>query len=354
MIASSKEIPPTEILGEFGQINSAYQDSKFTISQTIHFPTIYKRQKELNTEIFKENTFQVAFKENDLIKQVKERFFQLVYLKEKEKLLEQAEAVYRAFLEKATFRYTKGESTILEKIFSETALGKCQMQLNMLRKDYMIEKLKWQVLLNQESDIVPDNQVVKLPMEEVPIQFTPGSNPQVKILQQQSEIAKATTQLEITKKLPDLTIAYSNVSIQGIGADEVFYKKSNRFNSLQLGVAVPLFPGAQKAKINGSKSLELMSENNLQVAIQQLSSEFNIQFQAYEKMLETLTYYEKVALPNIEVMKKTANLQFSTGEINYLTWANLIQNAIATESEYLDLVHEWNRVIIQLQFLSAN
>jgi cobalt-zinc-cadmium resistance protein CzcA len=53
-------------------------------------------------------------------------------------------------------------------------------------------------------------------------------------------------------------------------------------------------------------------------------------------------------------MKKTANLQFSTGEINYLTWANLIQNAIATESEYLDLVHEWNRVIIQLQFLSAN
>jgi cobalt-zinc-cadmium resistance protein CzcA len=71
-------------------------------------------------------------------------------------------------------------------------------------------------------------------------------------------------------------------------------------------------------------------------------------------MLETLTYYEKIALPNIEVMKKTANLQFSTGEINYLTWANLIQNAIATESEYLDLVHEWNRVIIQLQFLSAN
>lgn len=353
MIASSKEIPPTEILGEFGQINSAYQDSKFTISQTIHFPTIYKRQKELNTEIFKENAFQVAFKENDLIKQVKELFFQLVYLKEKEELLEQAEAVYRAFLEKATFRYTKGESTILEKIFAETALGKCQMQLNMLRKDYMIEKLKWQVILNQESDIVPDNQVVKLPMEEVPIQFIPGSNPQVKILQQQSEIAKASTQLEITKKLPDLTIAYSNASIQGIGADEVFYKKSNRFNSIQLGVAVPLFPGAQKAKINGSKSLELMSENNLQVAIQQLSSEFNIQFQAYEKMLETLTYYEKVALPNIEVMKKTANLQFSTGEINYLTWANLIQNAIATESEYLDLVHEWNRVIIQLQFLSA-
>jgi cobalt-zinc-cadmium resistance protein CzcA len=53
-------------------------------------------------------------------------------------------------------------------------------------------------------------------------------------------------------------------------------------------------------------------------------------------------------------MKNAANLQFSTGEINYLTWANLIQNAIAIESEYLDVIHEWNRIIIHLQFLSAN
>lgn len=354
MIGSSKEIPPTEIFGEFGQINSAYQDSKFTISQTIHFPTIYKRQKELNIEIFKENAFQVAFQENDLIKQVKERFFQLVYLKEKEKLLVQAEIVFQAFLDKATFRYAKGESNILEKIFAETALGKCQIQLNMLRKDYMIEKLKWQVLLNEESDIVPNSRVVKLPLEEVPVQFIPASSAQVKILQQQREIAKATTDLEITKKLPDLTIAYSNTSIQGIGADDVFYKKSNRFNAVQLGVAVPLFSGAQKAKINGSKTLELISENNLQVAIQQLSNDYSIQIQAYEKIRETLTYYEKVALTNVGIMKKTANLQFSTGEINYLTWANLIQNAIATESEYLDVVYEWNRLIIQLQFLSAN
>jgi cobalt-zinc-cadmium resistance protein CzcA len=100
--------------------------------------------------------------------------------------------------------------------------------------------------------------------------------------------------------------------------------------------------------------MELVSENNYQVAVQQLSNDYKIQLQEFEKNKETITYYENNALQNAEKMKNVANLQFSTGEINYLTWANLIQNAIAIESEYLDVIHEWNRIIIHLQFLSAN
>jgi cobalt-zinc-cadmium resistance protein CzcA len=228
-IDTYKEIPPTEIQGEYGQINSAYNDSKFIISQSFQFPTIYKRQKALNTESFKEQAFQIALKENELIKQVKEIFFHQVYLKEKEKILVKTDTIYRSFLEKAAFRFAKGESNLLEKIFAETALGKIQMQLKELRRDYDIEKLKWQVLLNQEAEIVPAYTSVKLPFnEDIQMQQILEKNPLLKILQQQKEIAKATTQLEIAKKLPDLTIGYSNASIQGIGADEIYYKKSNK------------------------------------------------------------------------------------------------------------------------------
>ena len=353
-IDTYKEIPSTEIQGEYGQINSAYNDSKFIISQSFQFPTIYKRQKALNNEFYKENEFQVALKENELIKQVKEIFFHQVYLKEKEKILVKTDTIYRSFLEKASFRFAKGESNLLEKIFAETALGKIQMQLKELRRDYDIEKLKWQVLLNQEAEIVPAYTSVKLLFnEDIQMQQIIEKNPLLKILQQQKEIAKATTQLEIAKKLPDLTIGYSNASIQGIGADEIYYKKSNRFNAVQLGVGIPLFTGAQKAKINSSKTLELLSENNLQVAIQQLSNDFKIQLQEFEKNKEMITYYETFALPNAEIMKKTANIQFSTGEINYLIWANLIQNAIIIESEYLDAVNEMNQIINQLHYLAA-
>ena len=35
MIDTYRDIPPTEILGEFGQINSAYNDSRFIICNVI-------------------------------------------------------------------------------------------------------------------------------------------------------------------------------------------------------------------------------------------------------------------------------------------------------------------------------
>lgn len=354
MIDTYRDIPSTEILGEFGQINSAYNDSRFIISQSIHFPTLYKRKKVLNTESFKEQAFQIALKENELTRQVKEVFFRLVHLKEKEKILVRIDTIYTSFLERAIFRFEKGESDILEKIYAETSVSKIQMQLKLLRRDYEMEKLRWKVLLNQESEIEPNYSSVKLFFTEaIPIQQILESNPQLKVLQQQKEIANATTQVEIAKKLPDLTVAFSNGSIQGIGADDIYYKKSNRFNALQLGVGVPIFLGAQKAKINGSKAMELLSENNYQVAVQQLSNDYKIQLQEFEKNKETIAYYENSALPNAEKMKNAANLQYSTGEINYLIWANLIQNAIAIESEYVDAVHEMNRTIIQLNYLTA-
>lgn len=100
--------------------------------------------------------------------------------------------------------------------------------------------------------------------------------------------------------------------------------------------------------------MELISENNLRSGILQLSNDFHIHLQAFEKNKEIIRYYETIALPNAELMKKTANIQYSTGEINYLIWAGLIQNAISIESEYLDAVHELNRIIIHIHYLAAN
>ena len=45
LIKTSKDIPATSVFGEVGQINSFYTDTKFGISQTINFPTVYSRQK---------------------------------------------------------------------------------------------------------------------------------------------------------------------------------------------------------------------------------------------------------------------------------------------------------------------
>lgn len=51
---------------------------------------------------------------------------------------------------------------------------------------------------------------------------------------------------------------------------------------------------------------------------------------------------------------KTANLQFQNGDINYLDWALLNNQAISIENDYLEAIHNLNAVVIQINYLNNN
>ena len=48
--AAAVDIPQTNLTGEYGQINSFYNDTKFGISQSISFPTVYAKQNHCKTK----------------------------------------------------------------------------------------------------------------------------------------------------------------------------------------------------------------------------------------------------------------------------------------------------------------
>ncbi|MBU0697646.1 MAG: transporter, partial [Bacteroidetes bacterium] len=71
----------------------------------------------------------------------------------------------------------------------------------------------------------------------------------------------------------------------------------------------------------------------------------------YQKNLETVDYYENIALKNADIITKTADEQFSNGEINYLNWVILMNNALVIKDQYLVSVSHLNESIIILQSL---
>ena len=148
-------------------------------------------------------------------------------------------------------------------------------------------------------------------------------------------------------------LGYYNQSIQGTGADNLLYTKSTRFSAVQFGIGVPLFFGSQMAKIKSGKTLQLISENNYQLGLQTLKTEYETAFKNYQTQLKTVKYFEDTALQNANTITKTANQQFSNGDINYLEWTMLINNATSIQSSYTDAVKELNQTIIQLNYLTS-
>src|SRR5690606_16290064 len=197
------------VFAEVGQINSFYTDTKFGISQSISFPTVYARQKALLREEFAGSKIAVSVKEAELKKQVSDIFNTISYLQEKKKLLVGIDSIYTQFLNMANLSFQKGESNILEKATAENQQGQIAIQLKQLQQDIEIMQLEFQVTLNTSTLFIPSEENYKIKIADLNI-FDLENSPRIQFLQQQKQIAAANTQWQQSKLLPDLVFGYNN------------------------------------------------------------------------------------------------------------------------------------------------
>ena len=350
LIKSGTAIPVTDVFGEYGQINGIYNDTRFGVSQTINFPTVYKRQKELLTEEWKSSLLNTDVQEAQLKKQVSQVFYTLVYLHHKRELLQKTDTLFAEFLNKATLRFKAGESNVLEKTTAENQRGQMALQLLQLEKDWEIVQLQFQLLLNTEKDFVPmEDADLGIPFLENDSSLL-TSHPEIQFLKQQQQIANAVTKSEQSKLLPDLSFGYNLMGMRGMGPDDKLYNSTPQFHSIQIGLGIPVFTGSQKAKINAAKINENIAANEYEWKLKNFENAYHSAFMEYQKFEEMVRYFESTALKNAATITETAEKQFLNGDINYLEWVLLINQAIGIQSDYIEAVKNLNNALAELNF----
>ena len=343
MTKSSATIPLTTVFGEFGQINSNFNDTKFGITQTLALPIVYKRQKQILTDDYNLKVLESNLKEYEVKKTVTHLFYDYLMLKEKEKLLQKADTLFSKFFEKATLRLLKGESTILEKATAETQKTNVIIQLKQLQAAIAVVLLEFQLVLNSQELVIPTSQNIKAKLENVSLE----ENPLLKIFEQEKKNSSNELALQKTKLLPELILSYNNNSFKGIGLDD-----SKRFHSAQLGLGIPLFGGSQKAKINAYKIAKSSAENKYSFQVLNLKTEYSKVLTHYKATLEIVNYFEISSIKNSKTITETATKQFINGEINYLDFVIVTNQSISTQNAYLEAITTLNDAIIALNYLN--
>ena len=350
LIKSGTAIPATNIGGQYGQINSFYPDLSLGISQTLSFPTVYSRQKDLLTEEWKSSVLNLKIKETELKKLVTEVYFNLLYIQQKKKLLLENDSLFSEFLSKSILRFQKGESNILEKTTAENQRGQIALQLSQLEQDWEILQLQFQYLLNTTTVFVPDESEILFQNISSLENAEFIAHPLVQYWKQQQNIAVANTKVEKSKLLPDITLGYNIMGMKGMGANDVEYNSNLRFHSVQIGLGIPIFNSSQKSKINASKINEQIAVNDYEVNLRNLETNFAQAMKQYQKYQDAVLYFENTALKNAETLKTTANKQFLNGEINYLEWVLLMNQAINIQSDYIEAVRNRNNAVAEINY----
>jgi cobalt-zinc-cadmium resistance protein CzcA len=342
---------------EYGKINSANNDTRFMISQTVSLPVVYKRQKEFYQANERSQQALITWKQQELAKEVKLVFWQMVDLLARQKFLLRLDSVYNRFLQAAELRLKTGETNMLEKTMAESQVQQLKIQQQQLLSDILIAQKKLQWLLNTDEKLLPEYS--ELRSFAMPLTDTAAiiDHPLVKYKEQQANVAASLAAVEKNKLVPDISFGYNNMSIVGYqstdGINQKYYGAGNRFSAFSLTLGVPLFSKAAKNRIKAGQLNEEAAKINVRAADQQIKNQWQQLAEELNKQQQQVNYYEQQGLSQSELIISHAKQNFEKGQISYLEWTMLMSNAVNIQLGYLDALRHYNIITAEIEYLTG-
>jgi len=183
------------------------------------------------------------------------------------------------------------------------------------------------------------------------------SNPLIQYYNQKLNVNTAQVKVEKSKLLPDLNVGYFHqMLIKSFDPAKINrdYFNGTRIAGFQVGIGVPLFFGAQKAKIKAAQINTTAIETEKQQTLLYLQSNYLMQYNEYLKAKEGLQYYETTGLKQADDIIRISNTAYNKGEIGYMEYIQNLQTAINTKLQYTDAINQFNQSIILLNYLKGN
>ncbi len=348
---STFSLDPLNVSAEIGQFNSDKTDHKFSVAQNFRFPGFYQKQKQVFTEEWKQSLLNLSLQKWQLKRELAVIFNELNYLDAKYALIKKADSLYGVYYDKAALRLRKGESNVLEKSTAENYKSQAHFQLLAIEKDKAVTEEKLNFLINDGNSYTNEKQVFNAQNLLLSELENPQANPYVETLKQEQEVQKAKTLEAKARISPNISLGYNNTSLIGNQGDGAYNDGSRRFHSAVIGVGLPLFNKAQKLAIEAQRVNEKIAENNYQQALNNLNMQYKQYTIRYHNALKETDYFQHDGLKNAELILKTANLQFYNGEINYLDYVLLVNQALDIRNRGIDSVKKLNDAVTEMNAL---
>lgn len=358
LVGTSGELPKTEVSLQYGQTNSyVSSDNNYTVSQTIPFPSLFGAKRQLNNAQVDKAVWLKAATQNELIYQVKQVYVQLLYLQEVRALIVHQDSLFTKLVRTADLRYRTGESRMLEKIAAEGRLNEVRNTLRQNEADTKIYMARLQALLGATGELT----ITERAIPEANLLLSSDSaavtaNPQLQYLKQEIAIAEKQQKVFKAAILPDITVGYFNQSFIGNplnASGSPLATNSNRFQGFQVGLALPLWMGPLKAKVKAEEKLQQVASLRYENNVVQLQSQYEQAVQQFVKNRNSLEFYQRTALPNMELLLKQSEKSYSSGDIGYAEYFLNLEQALAAQQGYLLARNDVKQAELYMAFLAG-
>lgn len=344
-------LPKTQFGVEAGQFNSRALDTRLMVNQSFLLPK-YRRTGagllQAQTEIQRR---QVALNEQELRREIRGVYYELVFLQEEQAVLQRYDSLYTGNLRAAETRVRTGESGILEKATAETQRLQIVQQQKQIAAEMEIQQTQLQYLLQTDQWLLPEPQPLQITFSPPTDTAALRAHPQLALLYQQIIAAQRQTQVEQAQLLPEFSVGYALQSIRGtqtFAGREYQYNAAPQFSAIQLGIQVPLSKRGINSRIEAARIREQIAASTLQANTVALQNQYAQLGQTYQVAAQNLAYYEQTALPQARNILRIADLSRRNGEIGYAEWSLAVGQYVGIQNGFLEAMRQHNTVVLDL------
>ncbi|MGB8375533.1 MAG: CusA/CzcA family heavy metal efflux RND transporter, partial [Salegentibacter sp.] len=310
------------------------------IDQSFKFPTVYGAQRR-----FLKNETGIAQKQYALDsllieREVRKTYFLALYWQNLVTNYEYLDSLYSQFSSAANRRYELGETNYLEKLTANSKQKEIALSLEQSRKSLGRAYLHLNSWMQSDSVYrVPERELPRLELEKMEV----GDHPGLQYYEQTKELAGSSLNLEKQRLLPDLQISVFE------GTNNL--PDAQTYKGIQAGVAIPLWFGAQRARINAARVQVSIAESQYEDYRIRLRSQYNSLISDLQKFSQAVDYYEQTGKGLSEEIILHADAAFRNGEIDFLQYTQLLENAKTIEINYLNNLLQYDLTVIEANYL---
>lgn len=322
LVGTYKELPKTNVELQIGNIQQPFvYDYAFTAAQSFEMPSVYKARKKLLESYVQQAHLSLDLQQLSVKQQVRQAYYQLAYQQLLVKLLISQDSLFQKAAQKAAFRYNAGETNLLEKITLETQAKTLENRIQVSENQSQQAAYYLKQLLVIDT-VAISNEVLNKKNHSA---INAYDFPMLKTFSVLQNVNENNLLVEQQQLKPSFMGGVTNQSMEG----------SIRQFIVMGGINIPLFKQAPKARIEALQVEKNHIEAQRDALEIQLQTELKTLQNQWRTTQQTLDYLENSALPQADLLIKTAAKQYAEGEINYIEFQQSHAQALNIRETHL-------------------
>ena len=331
-------------------------ENGINFSQEFDFPTLYAKRHQLMKAQTALETSRHELSLAELQRDVALAYYELARTLDRQQLLLRQDTLYAEFLQKAESKVRHGEASRLDALNARTLRRDNRLQMEQAEANALEAMLRLQLLLGTTQPVLP---IVAKGMPERPAtgaEMRMDEHPMLDVCLSTMEVGRRELNVARHEFLPNFSVGVTaQAVIHGFNPYHVDRSKfqPGNFMGFEVGIGIPLFYGAKRARLRAAKTALAIAEAEQQRAQRTLQAERTTARAKTEEAWKRLKAYNDEYLPEARETERMSRGAYAAGDIGMAELTLHLTTVCDTELRYNDAFYDYLCALARESFLFA-